>query len=250
MPADRVLQWCEEVPGSAAVAGLALTGRPGGAGVAPYDSLNLATSVGDDPSTVSANRRRVADATGVGADRVVFMRQVHGRDVEVVTGPRRGEPPAVDALVSDRPGLVLAVLVADCAPVLVADPDAGVVGVAHAGRQGLVAGVVPALVEAARKLGARRLTARVGPSVCGRCYEVPASMRAEVAALVPQAWSVTRSGTPGLDVAAGVVAQLRAAGASVQQVAGCTLEGGDLFSYRRDGVTGRFAGLAWMREAG
>jgi YfiH family protein len=149
-------------------------------------------------------------------------------------------------VVTTTSGLALAVLVADCTPVLVADPDAGVVGVAHAGRPGLRAGVVTALVEAMHDLGARRLVGRVGPSICGRCYEVPLEMREDVAAVAPVSRSVTRRGTPSIDVASGVVAELAPHCAEVSWLPGCSAERADLFSYRRDGTTGRYAGVVWL----
>ena len=175
-----------------------------------------------------------------------MARQVHGREVVVVDRPFEGEPPEADALVTRTPGLALAVLVADCTPVVVAAPAEGVVGVAHAGRAGLARGVALALVDAMRDLGAGELVARVGPSICPRCYEVPLELREEVAAVVPEARSVSRSGTPALDVAGGVLAQLAPHVAALRQLPGCTAEDPDLFSYRRDGRTGRSAGLAWL----
>ncbi|RIQ12927.1 peptidoglycan editing factor PgeF [Jiangella rhizosphaerae] len=227
----------------------AFTDRHGGVSAAPYDELNLGGHVGDDPAAVRRNRELLAAAIGLAPGAVSYMNQVHGNAVAVVEGPWAGPAPEVDALVTTQPGRALAVLVADCVPVLLADPDAGVIAVAHAGRPGLAAGVVPAAISAMRDLGARKLVARVGPAVCGRCYEVPEAMRAEVAAVVPEAWAVTRQGTPALDVPAGVVAQLRAAGTTVETVATCTFEDPHSYSYRRDGVTGRFAGLAWMSQA-
>jgi YfiH family protein len=155
----------------------------------------------------------------------------------------------VDAVVTARRGLALAVLTADCTPVLLADPVAGVAGAAHAGRPGLVAGVVPAVVEAMTGLGARpeRMLAHIGPSVCGLCYEVPERMRAEVAEVVPEAWATTRQGTPAVDVAAGVLAQLGRMGVTDAKRSGvCTLESADHFSYRREHVTGRLAGYVWL----
>jgi YfiH family protein len=175
------------------------------------------------------------------------MRQVHGAGVAVVDRPGAAEPPEADAIATTVPGLVLVVLVADCTPVMLADPRAGVVGVAHAGRRGLVAGVVPALVSAMRGLGANDLVARVGPSICGRCYEVPIALREEVSASVPEARSVTWQGTPSLDVAAGVVAQLAPHCRELRWLPGCSREDPELFSYRRASVTGRYAGLAWLR---
>lgn len=230
--------------------GAAFTGRAGGASRPPYDSLNLGGAVGDDPAAVLGNRRRAAEALGVDPGRTVFMRQVHGADVAFVTAPETPGP--VDAVVTDVPGLALAVLVADCAPVLLADPVAGVVGAAHSGRPGTAAGVVPALVKAMCERGAdpARMTAAIGPAACGRCYEVPAEMRDEVAAVVPAAYSTTSRGTPGLDIRAGVAEQLASAGvASADVDPRCTIEDPGLFSYRRDGRTGRFAGYVWLKGA-
>ncbi len=225
-------------------AGFAFTTREGGVSRPPYDSLNLGSHVGDDPAAVAENRRRVAEA--VGATDLVVADQVHGTTVVEVTGPWPGEPPQADALVTRTPRLALAVLVADCTPVLLAAPAEGVVGVAHAGRQGMAGGVVAALVGAMRDLGAKTLLGRVGPSVCGRCYEVPAALRDEVAAQVPVARSITRHGTPALDIAAGVLEQLAPHCEDVEQLPGCTVEHDDLYSYRREGVTGRSAGVVWL----
>ncbi|WP_405191135.1 peptidoglycan editing factor PgeF [Streptomyces anulatus] len=229
----------------------AFTDRWGGVSAAPYGELNLGGAVGDDPAAVGANRERAARRLGLDPARVVWMNQVHGRDVAVVDGPwgADAEIPAVDAVVTARRGLPLAVLTADCTPVLLADPVAGVVGAAHAGRPGLVAGVVPAAVEAMVALGAHpsRITAHTGPAVCGRCYEVPEAMRAEVAEVVPGTWSETSWGTPAVDVTGGVHAQLAALDvADRHSSSSCTLESGDHFSYRRDRITGRLAGYVWL----
>ena len=226
---------------------LAVTDRRGGTSTPPYDELNLGDHVGDDPVRVAGNRNRVAGGVGVPPEHLVFMRQVHGVDVAVVDGPRPTDwpPPEADAMVTAERGLALAVLVADCTPVLLA--SATVVGVAHAGRRGMAGGVVAATVAAMRTLGADPATtsALVGPAICGRCYEVPASMQADVAAIEPASLSTTRSGTPGLDIRAGVVAQLRAAGVtSIEVDPTCTAETDRLYSHRAEGVTGRFAGIA------
>ncbi|OAR25390.1 laccase [Streptomyces sp. ERV7] len=233
----------------------AFTDRWGGVSAAPYEELNLGGAVGDDPAAVRNNRGLTARALGLDADLVVWMNQVHGRDVAVVDGPwgAGAEVPAVDAVVTARRGLALAVLTADCTPVLLADPVAGVAAAAHAGRPGMVAGVVPATVEAMVSLGAEpsRITARTGPAVCGECYEVPEAMRDEVAAAEPAAWSKTSWGTPAVDVTAGVHAQLAALGVTDRQASGvCTLESHDHFSYRRDRTTGRLAGYVWLDTAG
>ena len=137
--------------------------------------------------------------------------------------------------------------VADCVPVLLADPVAGVVGAVHAGRPGLALGITERAVGRMHGVGADRLVAWIGPHVCGACYEVPAQMRDEVSARVPAAYAETSWGTPALDIGAGVRAQLEAAGVEVVATGGCTREDPALHSYRRDGATaGRLAGLVWM----
>ncbi|MFF5566809.1 peptidoglycan editing factor PgeF [Streptomyces sp. NPDC012623] len=228
----------------------AFTDRWGGVSAAPYDQLNLGGAVGDDSAAVLANRERAAKSLALDPARVVWMNQVHGREVAVVEGPWTGEDiPAVDALVTAGRGTALAVLTADCVPLLLADPAAGVVAAAHAGRPGLVAGIVPAAVEAMIALGARPegITALSGPAVCGRCYEVPAAMRDEVAAAVPAAGCETGWSTPAVDIVAGVHAQLADLGVKDRRRSEvCTLESPDHYSYRRDRTTGRLAGYVWL----
>ncbi|GAA1475862.1 peptidoglycan editing factor PgeF [Nocardioides aestuarii] len=193
-------------------------------------------------------RRAALDAVAVETGALpVVMHQVHGATVSVTSGDD-GPAPTCDALVTTTPGVALLARAADCVPVLLADPVAGVVAAVHSGRPGLAAGVVPAAVERVRALGAADLVAWVGPHVCGSCYEVPAAMRDEVAALVPESRSETSWGTPALDLGAGVRAQLAGAGVrDVRDVGGCTRETPDLPSYRRDGdAATRFAGVIWM----
>ena len=226
-----------------------VTDRRGGRSRSPYDSFNLGDHVGDDPADVAANRSRVARELGVGEDRLVWMDQVHGTRVAVVDGPRDSAVPATDALVTATPGLVLCVLVADCVPVLLADHETGVVAAVHAGREGVRQGVVPAALSAMASLGARarHVTALLGPAVCGACYEVPEEMQREVARLAPAAAVRTRKGTPGLDLRAGIAEILGKAGIpEVVQDPRCTVEDQAMFSHRRDGVTGRQAGLVWL----
>ncbi|MGM9344083.1 peptidoglycan editing factor PgeF [Streptomyces salinarius] len=226
------------------------TDRWGGVSAVPYEELNLGGAVGDDPAAVTANRELAAKALGADPARVVWMNQVHGADVAVVDAPWGDRPvPRVDAVVTAERGLALAVLTADCVPVLLADPVAGIAAAAHAGRPGLVAGAVPAAVRAMTELGAdpARIVARTGPAVCGRCYEVPEEMRAEVAAVEPAAYADTSWGTPAVDVSAGVHAQLERLGVRDRaQSPVCTRESKDHFSYRRDRTTGRLAGYVWL----
>lgn len=231
---------------------VAATTRWGGVSAAPYAELNLGGAVGDEPAAVHRNRELAAAELGLDPAAVVWMNQVHGADGAVVTERQLpGEAPRVDAIATDRPGLALAVLTADCTPLLLADAEAGphgVLGAAHVGRPGLAAGVTATVVRLMTGLGARpeRIRAVLGPGVCGRCYEVPEALRAEVAADTPAAWAETGWGTPALDIAAGVRAQLADLGVTLDpDVPPCTLESPDYFSYRRDRTTGRLASYVW-----
>lgn len=226
----------------------AITDRRGGSSVAPFDEFNLATHVGDAARAVRANRQVLATTLDLPAERLVFMNQVHGAEVLVVDEPWTQPPPPGDAVVTTATDLALVVLVADCVPVLLADARAGVIAAAHAGRPGMIAGVVGRSVSAMRDLGARTVEAVVGPSVCPRCYEVPASMRDDAAAVAPVSAAVSWQGTPAVDVAAGVVEQLRACDVAVTWLPGCTREHPDLYSYREQRETGRFAGIVVRRE--
>lgn len=215
----------------------------------PYASFNLGAHVGDRPEAVAANRERLATGVGLPADRLIWMDQVHGRAVATVDAGRSEPVPATDGLVTAEPGLAVVVLVADCVPVLLADPVAKVVGAVHAGRVGASIGVVLAALDAMRRLGARteRIQVLLGPAACGRCYEVPAQMQAEVAAQLSGSACRTRRGTAGLDLRAGLWRQLVDAGVTRIGVdPRCTIEDPVLYSYRRDGITGRLAALTWF----
>jgi YfiH family protein len=225
---------------------LAFTDRFGGVSAAPFDELNLSVSGADDEHAKAENHRLLLADFAPGA-RLADLYQVHGREV-VVAEP--GTRPEADGIVTTSYDVVLMVRAADCVPVLLADARAGVIGAAHAGRRGMALGVVPATVERMRELGADRITAWLGPSVCGSCYEVPEQLREEVAVVEPASRATTSWGTPALDVAAGVRAQLERAGALVEDVRACTCEREDLYSYRRDrAAAGRQAGLIRLRGA-
>ncbi|MEV6907682.1 peptidoglycan editing factor PgeF [Amycolatopsis sp. NPDC051071] len=226
-----------------------VTTRAGGASRPPYDTFNLGDHVGDDPGDVYANRKRLATELGLAEDRLAWMEQVHGRTATVVDGSETSAAEATDALVTAEPGLALVVLVADCVPVMLADVEAGVVAAVHAGRVGARVGVVPAAVEAMRSLGAdpARTEALLGPAICGDCYEVPAAMAADVEKHVPGSACKTRKGTTGLDLRAGLWRQLADLGVGKIGVdPRCTNEDKTLFSFRRDGTTGRIAGITWL----
>jgi polyphenol oxidase len=234
----------------------AFTGRVGGSSGPPHATLNLGLRVGDDLRRALANRRRVATVLGLAGLPWALARQVHSAVVLAVAagrfgpGPPEAKPPVGDgdALVTADPGLVLVVLTADCAPVLLANPAAGVVGAVHAGWRGLAGGVVEAGIAAMAELGAdpAATVGLVGPAVGGCCYEVGPDVRTAVGDRYPTALATTRTGRPALDPAAGAAQALERAGVGQVRVAGeCTFDLEDrFFSHRRDhGRTGRQAAL-------
>lgn len=226
------------------------TTRSGGVSAPPYDTLDLGRHVGDDPERVQANRSLLRAALGGAV--LGFAQQVHGTRVAPLDEPAAAEGapdgvPGVDGLFTGTPGLALVSMAADCLPLLLAEPDAGVVAAVHAGRAGLARGVVQAALGALVSRGAdlARTTAVLGPAICGLCYELPEELADEVGGLVPGSRSTTREGTPSVDLAAGARTVLEAAGVgTVRAVGGCTYEQPErFFSHRRDGRTGRHAGV-------
>ncbi len=227
----------------------AVTTRAGGVSQSPYDSFNLGDHVGDDPGAVAENRSRLARDLGVGPDRVVWMEQVHSRTVTVVDGPVAEPVPVTDALVTSRTDLALAVLTADCVPILLSDDEAGVIAAVHAGRVGARIGIVPVVLEAMFDLGARadRIGAFLGPAAGGDRYEVPSAMQADVEKHLPGSACRTSKGTAGLDLRAGIRRQLLEAGVGGVAVdPRCTIDDLSLFSHRRGAPTGRIASVVWM----
>ncbi|WP_372594841.1 polyphenol oxidase family protein [Actinotalea sp.] len=221
------------------------------AGFTTVEAGNLSLSVGDRDAATDARARLVR---AVGAP-LAWPVQVHGAVVRRVG--RAGEPglpadaPGAGDAVAEADALVscgtlgLAVLVADCVPVLLAASDGSVVGAVHAGRRGVASGVVPAAVDAMADAGAERrgIRAVVGPAVCGRCYEVPAEMAAEVEALVPGSRSTTGWGTDALDLPRAVGLQLRDAGLTdIADLGICTVTDPRFFSHRGHRSAGRAAG--------
>lgn len=235
----------DTLSGASGTIEVAFTDRFGGVSPPPYDSLDLRRVRDGGAGDVHPNVKRLAAAFGV--DGFATMRQVQGADVAEVEFLGDVQPTA-DALVTSTADLALCVRVGDCVPVVLADAESGAMAVAHAGREGVVQGVVPATVSAMRTLGAEDVVGWIGPHVCGACYEVPAGMRREVSAVVPAAFGCTAQGTPSVDLGAAVAAQLRAEGCAVVDRSACTVECTDFYSYRRDGAgSGRFAGVVVRR---
>lgn len=221
--------------------------RRGGVSSGPFASLNCSLSSPDDPDAVRRNRARVADALGLPPDALVGLRQVHGDTVVTVTTPwLAGQGQAADAMVTDRPGIGLGIITADCAPVLFMDRVAGVVGAAHAGWRGAVAGVLEATVKAMAALGASAsgVVAAVGPCIGQASYEVGPDLRDAVLA---RSSTDARFLVPGqrpdrwqFDLAGYCAARLREAGVGQVVVTGIdTLADEDrFFSHRRRTLAG------------
>lgn len=236
----------------------AFTTRQGGRSRGPYESLNLAYTVGDAPEAVAENRRRLARALDAPLERLVEAEQVHGNAVAVVGPHAAGSVvPGVDALVTGSPDVWLAIYSADCVPVLVCDPAAPAVAAIHAGWRGTAAGIVLETLRRMREVfGTRpgRCRAVLGPAIGGCCYEVdtPVARAMDRAAWWPQAARPTGPGTWHLDLREAIRLQLLAAGMASPQsdvVSGCTMCRPDLFfSYRRDRVTGRMAACIRLSE--
>jgi len=214
------------------------TTRRNGASLAPFESLNLAQHVGDDAQTVAHNRELLAKVTGP----VQFMNQVHGD--EVVEVKTLIDDPTADAIITTVTGIALAVMVADCIPLLLSSTS--VVGAVHVGRRGLMNSVAIKAVEAMRALGAGQIHAQLGASICGRCYEVPQELADAVCAKHPAASSITNNLTPALDLPRALIADLVAIGVTYEASPICTLENNEYFSYRRHNITGRNAGVVWL----
>lgn len=227
------------------------TTRAGGVSQSPYASFNLGDHVGDDPQAVASNRNRLADIIGLSPDKVVYMEQIHSNTVTVIDeAPADGQAvEATDALVATQRGLALAVLVADCVPVLLSDTDAGVIAAVHAGRMGARNGIVAKTIAKMEELGAKpsRIHALMGAAASGANYEVPEAMARDVEAKLPGSIARTTKGTTGLDIRAGLLRQMLSLGVQmIDSDPRCTIEDEDLFSYRREGTTGRQAGVVWL----
>lgn len=206
--------------------------------MSPYVSNNLAFHVGDDRQAVTENRSRLQGICGP----TVFMNQSHGERVVVIDGLSLHEPNA-DALITQEAGISLAVLVADCIPLLLWDERVECIAAVHVGRRGLTNGIAIKVIEVMTALGADGIQALLGPSICGRCYEVGLDIYDEVSRVHPSAQSTSAAGRLSLDLPAALSEELASMGIPVTRSRICTAESPHHFSYRRDGITGRQAGV-------
>jgi hypothetical protein len=215
-------------------------GRRGGVSTGIYESLNAGPGSSDDPEAVSQNRARIAGALKVAPDHLISLHQIHSADAVIADGPLIGERPRADGVATRKPGLAVAALAADCAPVLLADPTTRTVAAAHAGWKGALAGVLERTITTMERLGAqrRRIVAAIGPCIAQRSYEVGPEFEARFLADAAQN---ARFFIPGagdrrqFDLKAFCAARLRTAGVSAVDMLPDDTFTGDAawFSHRR-----------------
>jgi YfiH family protein len=218
------------------VAQILFTARHGGDSIGEFTSLNLGDHVGDESKAVANNRRILQKMLSRMEPR--FMNQVHGNDVVEVNEGSMNQVTA-DALITRQSGLPLAVLSADCLPILVMGEN--IVGAIHAGRKGILNGIIERTITKMRELGGKELSATIGPAICGGCYEVDIQMYLDAIEIDPNL--ATAPETHGLDLKKAAAGQLHSQSVSVTDLEICTAHDPNYFSYRRDGVSGRSAGV-------
>lgn len=235
------------------------TVRSGGVSSSPYDSLNLGSHVGDEPSAVAENRERLRRAAGLPAE-PSWLSQVHGTRVKDLDAPDRskehegglGSDPGADAAVTRQPHRICAILTADCLPVLFAAESGTAVAAAHAGWRGLAAGVIEAAVRSLN-VAPESLLAWLGPAIGPRHFEVGAEVRDALLQVDPGAEAAFLANSRGRFMAdLPALARRRLEALGIERIYGggiCTYEHTDrYFSHRRDGRTGRQATLVWMEK--
>jgi YfiH family protein len=217
------------------------TSRYGGVSAGLYQHNNLARHVGDEVGSVDENRMRLESVVGD----VAYMNQSHGDNVSFLERIPEVEPDA-DAMITTSPGISLAVLTADCIPLLLWDENSRCVAAVHVGRRGLMNGVAIKTLEKMRTLGSQNIRGVLGPSICAKCYEVGEDVFDEVIRVFPKANSHFGDGRFFLDLAGALQDQLEKSGVTSVKALSCTFEDSSFFSYRRDGITGRFAGVVTL----
>lgn len=218
------------------------TDRNGGASAAPFSTFNLSSNVGDDPVAVAKNRAELANKVEVPSTKLFFMEQVHGNEIAVID--KDSDPlisPVADALITRELNFGLAVMYADCAPLLLSSKQ--VSAAVHVGRKGLLADIVDKVVSQMREMGAIGISAQIGPTICGKCYEVSEELRDAAEEFMPIAASQTRRSAPSIDIPKAIISILSTAQIPGKWNGVCTNEDQSFFSYRRDKTTGRQAGV-------
>lgn len=224
------------------------TNRHGGVSTPPYDTFNLALHVGDNPANVIKNRTILKHRYNT--PDIVWMDQVHHANIQIITSPHTEPIPHCDAIVTDQPNIALAVMVADCIPILMFDPQRHVIAAIHAGRNGTFLQIAPKTVEVMQKaFGCMPSNIHVimGPSIHACCYEIGD----DLATIVEKSFGKVYMQNGRLNLQQLNYDQLIQASITKEHIEIsniCTCCHPDYFSYRREGTTGRFAGVIWMEE--
>lgn len=216
------------------------TNSTGGISTGAFLSLNLAQHVGDKPELVAHNRTILEREIGLPTQ---YMNQVHGDQVLQIQHLLEDEPTA-DGLLTTSTEIALAVMVADCIPLLLSNKSS--VAAVHVGRRGLVNNIALVAISKMRAIDSSSITAVIGPAICGKCYEVSEDIYTEVVDQFPLAQARTQSGALSLDLTKALKSLLIDQGVTVIEENLCTVEESSLYSYRRDGVTGRQVGVVWL----
>ncbi len=218
------------------MAQILFTARSGGLSQGIYSTLNLADHVGDSADVVQGNRRILTAL--ISQPSMKFMNQVHGNQV-VEVDSKSAYPIEADALVTRERGLPLVVLAADCLPILISGKN--IVAAIHAGRKGVLNGVITKTIDYMKSTGAQNLVATIGPAICSECYEVSSEMYLEAITQIPEL--ATSIASHKLNLPAAAKSQIEHKGVDVRSLDICTAHDENYFSYRRDGQTGRNAGV-------
>ncbi len=229
----------------------AVTGRLGGHSVGEFSEANIAYHVGDSPQVVARNLNELAALVNIPGCNLALMEPVHGNSIAGVL--EGGSVAGIDSLVTDQFDLGLVAMSADCVPLIFYGSrgnEKPVISAVHCGWKGLVTGVVAATIAELRAQGVAEIQSVIGPAICGSCYSSTPDRRELVQASTAQVVSDAALGVPGgIDVRAGVVAQLKVEGVTPIVIGGCTFENSEtLFSYRRENKTGRQGIIIAMRE--
>ncbi|MFM7949841.1 MAG: polyphenol oxidase family protein [Actinomycetales bacterium] len=221
------------------------TNRSGGKSLGPFASKNLALHVGDDRDCVLENRALLSKEISIAPDRIFYMNQVHGANIVTIDNSSDvSVPPTADGLFTELNGIALAVLTADCSPLLLYSETA--IAAVHIGRKGLIAGALEAAFDKFNQLGIppREVLAEIGPAICRDCYQIDLASYREFVNVAPSAGS--DEDMRCVDVSLAIAAKLDRLGVTYKKSNICVSHAPGFFSYRRDGITGRQAGVIWL----
>lgn len=222
-----------------------ITSRWGGFSEKPFNEANLAINVGDKPNAVEANRKQLASQIN---KTIIFPIACHSNKSAWVQEKEKNNLNQVDGLITDKHGVALGVLSADCATVLLFAKETSVVAALHAGWKGMKDKILPLAIAELRRNGGNEISAILGPAICANCYPVSQERFLEVKKVEPAAAVINQNKDFAIDVKAGLKSQLNQEGVDFDSIEICSFESEDLFSFRRENQTGRNASLIWLKD--